>query len=450
MHAFRFISSRHLFSGKKLYPDHACSHGIEKSDTLVNGRIYSMKKDSSKTMIISTAFSGGGAEAVARTMVETSEGASGVLFENFAEIECRGRPVRVICGSKKDGMISKILVNMWRVLVVQYLKIIEKPRVTVSHLEGPNFANLLTVLGGRRVIFVHNCVSENYNGKSILHRSKRALVRLSYNTANLICCVSADVRKDLIENYGVPEFKTEVFPNPINCKRIVRQSLVLYGDSRDLLLNNNYIISVASLTYQKNHQLLISVFNMLLKKSMIPPDLKLILAGEGPEKRSLEQQCASLGLAFADLQNRENRPSAQVLFLGFQINPYPLLRRARLLIMPSLWEGLPIALLEAMALGVPSVVSNCSAGIQDAFSLRMDEMEQLSASGFVQANVGVLVRKPVSADSSTAGFWSKIISEVLIDFDYLNFCSKMSPLRASEYDVDHVSALWREKIFERH
>jgi glycosyltransferase involved in cell wall biosynthesis len=421
-----------------------------KIGALDSGIVNSMKQDSQKAMIISTAFSGGGAEFVARTMVEIIEGARGVLFENCARIECPGRAVSEICGSRKRGNISKVFVNIWRIVVVQYLKLMERPRVTVSHLEGPNFVNLLTVLGGRRVIFVHNCVSENYKGETLIHKSKRTLVRLSYNTADLICCVSADVRKDLIDNYGVPKFKAEVFPNPINCEHVSRKSLMVYGDNRDTLFQEKYVISVASLTYQKNHRLLIAIFDTLLKNSRIPAELKLVLVGEGPEKESLERQCASLGLKYWDFQNEKDKSAAQVVFLGFQANPYPLLRHAQLLVMTSLWEGLPIALLEAMALGVPSVVSDCSAGIREAFGLRIDEIEQLSACGVVQASAGMLVTKPMDADPSTVVIWEKVISQVLLDVNYRKSCSNKAPLQAAEYDVEQVAAVWRAKIFEHH
>ena len=110
------------------------------------------------TLVLSTALVGGGAEAVARLMVEQLNGSTCVLFENDASVVVPGHEIRVISRWRARGPLIILLVNMWRVLVVQAVKLQVRPAVTISHLEGPNFANILTFFGGRRVLFVHNRV----------------------------------------------------------------------------------------------------------------------------------------------------------------------------------------------------------------------------------------------------------------------------------------------------
>ena len=97
-----------------------------------------------------------------------------------------------------------------------------------------------------------------------------------------------------------------------------------------------YIISVGSLTENKNHKLLINVFKILKDKYKVSE--KLLIAGEGRERENLEKQIRELNL--------EN----DVLLLGQKENPYKYIKNSELYILPSKSEGLPLTLLEAMRL----------------------------------------------------------------------------------------------------
>ena len=97
-----------------------------------------------------------------------------------------------------------------------------------------------------------------------------------------------------------------------------------------------YIISVGSLTENKNHKLLINAFKILKDKYKVSE--KLLIAGEGRERKNLEKQIRELNL--------EN----DVLLLGQIENPYKYIKNSELYILPSKSEGLPLTLLEAMRL----------------------------------------------------------------------------------------------------
>ena len=97
-----------------------------------------------------------------------------------------------------------------------------------------------------------------------------------------------------------------------------------------------YIISVGSLTENKNHKLLINTFKILKEKYRISE--KLLIAGEGKERENLEKQIKELNLG------------NDVLLLGQKENPYKYIKNSELYILPSKAEGLPLTLLEAMRL----------------------------------------------------------------------------------------------------
>jgi glycosyltransferase involved in cell wall biosynthesis len=102
------------------------------------------------------------------------------------------------------------------------------------------------------------------------------------------------------------------------------------------------IVIVGRLVEPKNTHVALQALAGLARRSMRPA---MVVAGDGPERASLEALVQSLGLA------------AQVRFTGFVDDVSPLLGGNAIFVMPSRSEGIPIALLEAMAHGLPIVAS---------------------------------------------------------------------------------------------
>ena len=154
-------------------------------------------------LLLSTALSGGGAEYVSRIMASNIVGCHCVLFKKQTQpIPSRVR-VHYIPRLKSQTIIAKLVQNIFRVIYVQILKIILSPDVTISHLEGPNFTNMLTWGGGKRIVFVHNSANQNYFEKNVFNRVKKMMIRSLYYRADQIVGVSADVCDELIKDYQI-------------------------------------------------------------------------------------------------------------------------------------------------------------------------------------------------------------------------------------------------------
>jgi glycosyltransferase involved in cell wall biosynthesis len=95
---------------------------------------------------------------------------------------------------------------------------------------------------------------------------------------------------------------------------------------------------------QKNHSFLIKVFGKVLEKN---PKAKLMLIGDGWMKEQIEKQVTELNL-------KEN-----IIFLGACANVYDYYNAMDLFVLPSLFEGLPVVLIEAQANGLQCVASTC-------------------------------------------------------------------------------------------
>jgi glycosyltransferase involved in cell wall biosynthesis len=165
-------------------------------------------------------------------------------------------------------------------------------------------------------------------------------------TAAYTVGVSGGVARSLVEHGVVPRDRTRVVWNGIDLasfcgpRRPELRTKLLGLDARDRL-----VVSVGRLTPQKRHALLLEAAALAQRRE---PRLVVALAGDGPLplRRKREAQAARLGIA------------GRVRFLG-PFRPIPdLLRCADALAQPSAFEGLPLAVLEAMATSLPVVVTD--------------------------------------------------------------------------------------------
>ena len=109
------------------------------------------------------------------------------------------------------------------------------------------------------------------------------------------------------------------------------------------------IVYLGRFTYPKNPYRLIDVLERVVTKK---PSVQVGLIGTGELEEEIKCIAAKKGLL------------SNLTFMGFQANPYGLLRDAKVMLMTSRWEGLPMCVLEAMSLGIP-VVSTPTDGICD-------------------------------------------------------------------------------------
>ena len=149
--------------------------------------------------------------------------------------------------------------------------------------------------------------------------------------------VSRHVAWRLHDRFDVPGERIAVIPNAVTLappapRDAALRARVLLGQRAPLVL------TVARLDAQKG-------VAYLLDAAAEVPDAIFVIAGEGPERATLEARASALGIAH------------RVRFLGHRRDVPPLLAIADLFVLPSLWEGLPLSVLEAMAAGVPVVAT---------------------------------------------------------------------------------------------
>ncbi len=223
----------------------------------------------------------------------------------------------------------------------------------------PSFVNLAAVLAKmlapgcptRLLISEHATLSykvfTEHRG-DMKFRALPALMRLLYPRADALVAVSSDVLQDLLATTRVRlnPSRTRVIPNPMDGERIVRLSAepAAHPWLRDK--RTPVVHSVGRLARQKNYPLLLRAFARLRRKT----DARLLIAGEGGERRRLELLAGELGIR------------DRVDFPGYTANPYALMARSDVFALASEEESFGLVLGEALCCGVPVVATDALGG----------------------------------------------------------------------------------------
>jgi glycosyltransferase involved in cell wall biosynthesis len=177
----------------------------------------------------------------------------------------------------------------------------------------------------------------------ILYR--RLLTRLVYRQADKIVTVSQEMTRDLVTMTGLPVSSFETIYNPTITEEVIlkAQEQIDHPWFRE---DVPVLLGAGRLTEQKDFPTLIRAFALIQAQRPV----RLMILGEGQARASLEALIASLNLTHA------------VVLPGFTNNPYTYMARASVFVLSSKFEGLPNALIEALALGTPVVATNCPTG----------------------------------------------------------------------------------------
>lgn len=183
------------------------------------------------------------------------------------------------------------------------------------------------------------------SGIRVAERRSRWYGRLDRWTNGLVdqnVCVSQGVADFSLHSTGLSASKLIVIPNGVDPNTIANAQPVDLS-SLGIRSDSPLVITIGRLEEQKGISYLLQAAVEILKKH---PDCHFLIVGEGPDRASLEQQARKLGISLA------------VHFTGGRPDVPGLLKSACTFVLPSLWEGMPNALLEAMAAGLPVIATS--------------------------------------------------------------------------------------------
>jgi glycosyltransferase involved in cell wall biosynthesis len=208
------------------------------------------------------------------------------------------------------------------------------------------WAKWLSGVSTKVIVSVHTHSSGvQPNGHVWAVRMMPFLSRLFYPRAARIVAVSQCVANDLINTTGLPPDKISVIYNPVVFPELFERATHPIAHPWFDQPRQRIILSAGRLAPEKDYPTLIRAFAKLRRRHAV----RLMILGEGGERPVLAKLITELGV------------EQDVTLPGFVDNPYPFMAKAAVFVLCSKREGLPTALIEALALGTP-VVSTRSGG----------------------------------------------------------------------------------------
>jgi|APSaa5957512622_1039677.scaffolds.fasta_scaffold10746_2 glycosyltransferase involved in cell wall biosynthesis len=274
-------------------------------------------------------------------------------------------------GSARGGVAGLLrgLLNLWRLLRRERFDIIETftPDSNLLGLPLAFFARVPVRVGSHHGLIENiSPLVERLHGMMINSRMVSALVAVSTRVQQLTLAVERTRPEKVIlipNGVQIPGAETFILEK--------RQTL---RDTLELDSTSELIITVGRQTHQKGHSILLEAIPAVLESH---PRAVFALVGDGPLHPALKNQAKKIGI------------EKSLRFLGTRDDVYALLHAADIFVLPSLSEGLPMALLEAMGMGLP-VVATALEGI--ASVVEDGRHGLLPAPGEVQSLASALAR----------------------------------------------------------
>lgn len=289
-------------------------------------------------------------------------GAEMVVFQLSEELRRRGHTVLAIGPGDRDGWLKQTFLRAgipfagyrlrnpidWG-CAEHFAELLKANRIDVLH--DHEFVTSVYGAAGARLAGVPHVISMHGNQQMTQKLQRRVALRWAIRHSAHTVAVSGDTQAHLVRSLGVRQDEIAIIRNGIPDRpgdgRGVRRELGLADD--DLL-----VLAVGSLMKRKGHRILLEAMTLVDRVPRIPR-WKVAIAGEGIERPVLEAYIAEHGL------------SDRAVLLGNRGDVPALQAAADIFTMPSLWEGLPLAVLEAMFASNP-VVATTASGIPEAIT----------------------------------------------------------------------------------
>lgn len=232
----------------------------------------------------------------------------------------------------RPSKIGKVINVIKRGLKLRVLK--KRENIDITYSFGPT-ANLANIASGGKE-------SKWLGIRSYMDMGNPKQIRLFCRCADRVICCSDTICREIQDKYRCS--KAVTLNNPFNIQEVRALS---EQENAELPWNEGRIlISMGREDVVKGFWHLIKSFSLVHEKL---PDTKLMIIGQGEFQDYKDLAC---GLDIDDA----------VYFAGLKKNPYPYLKKGSLYVLTSYYEGFPNAMVEAMAVGLPVIATDCMTG----------------------------------------------------------------------------------------
>lgn len=279
---------------------------------------------------------------------QLSKGGAERVVANLSNYLCKSNEVTIVSLDKKDigydidnkvnikfidnGKDNKLLKNIKRIISLKKIYRKEEADIILTFLPESSFLTLMLKSGIKSKVIVSVRNDPKIEYKRIIYKM---LMKMLYPKADGYVFQTEEAKKYFNKKI---RSKSKVILNSLNPEFIVEP----YMGERE-----KTIVSVGRLSEQKNHELLIYAFNKIHKEY---PEYKLIIYGEGNLRSKYEQLIKEL-----DLERYITLP-------GVIEDIKSKIYKSGMFVLSSNYEGMPNVLMEALAMGIPCISTDCPCG----------------------------------------------------------------------------------------
>jgi glycosyltransferase involved in cell wall biosynthesis len=291
-------------------------------------------------------------------------GAERVMLQLCAGFAARGHAVDLVVAIPGGPLESQIPTSV-RVVdltarrsvgalpaLVRYLRR-ETPQALLSTLEHSNilavWASWLSRTGVRVVLREASVVLPRDEIHGPRQQVQRTLMRSTYPAASAIVAVSKSVAQSLVERLGLAPALVQTIYNPVVTPDLDEKASAPLDHPWFSPGAPPVVLGVGRLAPEKDFATLVRAFAEVRAKRAA----HLLILGEGKERPALEALARELGVA------------DDVRLAGYDHNPFRYMRRSTVFVLSSIFEGLPGALIQAMACGCRVVSTDCPGGSRE-------------------------------------------------------------------------------------
>ncbi|MNG86738.1 4-alpha-N-acetylgalactosaminyltransferase [compost metagenome] len=319
-------------------------------------------------LILSNSLAHGGGERIAANIINglnaDNESVAAFIIENEISyhidsgIKVYTQPVKV-----RVPVIGKLINNAAALIYLIYIIKKKNINVVISHLFRANYLNVISscVTGHKAIITTHGSVRKYMNG-GFLSKINLFLIKTLFKKADKKVFLTERMKEDYIPYVGANN--NFVIPNCYDLNSIEVSSFEVVSDNP--FNDHDYFIFVGRFHPVKRVDLILDVVSKL--------NVNLLLLGDGEAYEKLSHQYSSKNIAF----------------LGSRANPYPYIKSAKAIILASESEGFPNVIVEALALGVPVISSDCRTGPREILkiplSMSFEHILKLPYAGIFHVN----------------------------------------------------------------
>lgn len=233
--------------------------------------------------------------------------------------------------------------RFWRVITLSRMLVRDRVDIVHTHLcDADLFGRIAARIGGVRAIVSTQHSLDPWKKSMIAKYRFRSMLDLwTVRWCTVVICVSRAVL-EYHANWGISRDKMRViYPStPFKPAQVPKGSI---RRRLGIALEDVVVTSVGRLHPAKNHIGLIEAIDTLVKDC---PKIKVVIVGDGPLRECLSRRADSPGLR------------GRILFLGNRDDISEIMQMSDVFVLPSLYEGFPITVIEAMQHGLPVIASN--------------------------------------------------------------------------------------------